>query len=137
MSLIPTYVRASDGRWYEDPTLAASEDWRERKWFLCFDDDDPPELVVRTDTYGGDPVVDPNPILESLNAKVVRDGDCSYRWFGPIGEDEGQPAKSAFVRFLGPLDPAYVMECEKIYDEQPGGEGVFYDLSGFKEEVDA
>lgn len=41
MSLVPTWVRATDGKYYKDPVL------RERDWFLCFDDNEPPELVVK------------------------------------------------------------------------------------------
>jgi len=40
MSLVPTYVRARDGYWYEDPVIEFPEG------FICFDDDDPPELVL-------------------------------------------------------------------------------------------
>lgn len=41
MSLVSTYVRAVDGKLYRDPIVVGND------WFLCFDDDDPPELVVR------------------------------------------------------------------------------------------
>jgi len=41
MSLVSTYVRAVDGKLYRDPVF------RGDFWFLCFDDDDPPELVVK------------------------------------------------------------------------------------------
>lgn len=40
MSLVPTYVQAVDGQFYKNPILSGND------WFLCFDDDDPPELVV-------------------------------------------------------------------------------------------
>jgi len=40
MSLVTTYFLASDGNLYE-ATL------RGDNWFLCFDDDDPPELVIK------------------------------------------------------------------------------------------
>ena len=40
MSLVSTYVRAVDGKLYRNPVL------RGKGWFLCFDDDEPPELVV-------------------------------------------------------------------------------------------
>lgn len=41
MSLVSTYVLFSDGRYYKNPTI------RGDGWFLCFDDDDQPELVVQ------------------------------------------------------------------------------------------
>ncbi len=40
MSLCPVYVRAVDGLFYKDPVICHYD------WFICFDDDDPPELVV-------------------------------------------------------------------------------------------
>lgn len=40
MSLMPTYVRGRDGAWYRNPVLVFAEG------FLCFDDEDPPELVL-------------------------------------------------------------------------------------------
>lgn len=47
MSLVPTFVMAVDGKFYENPTLRG-EDSDGARWFLCFDDDDPPELVIET-----------------------------------------------------------------------------------------
>lgn len=40
MSLVSTYVRAADGKLYKNPSV------RGDFWFVCFDDDEPPELVV-------------------------------------------------------------------------------------------
>lgn len=41
MSLCSTWVLARDGNFYQDPVLRGDD------WFLCFDDDDPPELVIK------------------------------------------------------------------------------------------
>jgi len=35
---------ADDGKFYKDPTIRG--EFFGRKWFICFDDDDPPELVA-------------------------------------------------------------------------------------------
>lgn len=40
MSLVPTWVRMNDGKFYQNPVIAGAG------WYICFDDDDPPELVV-------------------------------------------------------------------------------------------
>jgi hypothetical protein len=40
MSKVPTYVQAIDGKFYQEPTIIGEG------WFICFDDDDPPELVI-------------------------------------------------------------------------------------------
>jgi len=42
MSLGSHFVRAVDGKWYEQPVFQRPE-----VWFLCFDEDEPPELVIR------------------------------------------------------------------------------------------
>lgn len=42
MSLVSTYVKAVDGKFYKNPVLSGPN------WFVCFDDDDPPELVIAT-----------------------------------------------------------------------------------------
>lgn len=46
MSLVGTWVLAQDGNFYEEPVV------RGDGWFLCFDDDDPPELVMQCRLVG-------------------------------------------------------------------------------------
>jgi len=41
MSLVSTYVQATDGQLYKNPDIRGDD------FFLCFDDDDPPELVIK------------------------------------------------------------------------------------------
>lgn len=43
MSLGPIYVQADDGQYYQDPVIRGDD------FFLCWDEDDPPELVIRAD----------------------------------------------------------------------------------------
>lgn len=43
MSLMPTYVLADDNKMYKDPVLFGED------WFLCFDDDEDPEIVISVD----------------------------------------------------------------------------------------
>lgn len=46
MSMYSVWIKCQDGRWYEDPI------WTEiGKWFICLDDDDPPELVMTKKAY--------------------------------------------------------------------------------------
>lgn len=40
MSKVPTCILASDGELYRNPIIRGDD------WFICFDDDDPPELVL-------------------------------------------------------------------------------------------
>jgi hypothetical protein len=41
MSIVSTWILADDGLYYKDPAL------RGVNWYICFDDTDPPELVVK------------------------------------------------------------------------------------------
>ena len=41
--LVSTWVLFQDGKFYQDPVLYGED------WFICFDDEDPPELVVRVE----------------------------------------------------------------------------------------
>ncbi len=43
MSLATTYARADDGLYYANPILRN----KDHRWFICWDDDDPVELVIR------------------------------------------------------------------------------------------
>jgi len=43
MSLVSTFVIADDGYFYDDPHIGEPGN---PDWFICFDDDDPPELVI-------------------------------------------------------------------------------------------
>lgn len=40
MSLVPAWVEAADGKFYANPVIQGPG------WFVCFDDEDPPELVI-------------------------------------------------------------------------------------------
>lgn len=40
MSLVPTWVKAVDGKYYKNPNVYGAG------WYVCFDDDDPPEFVM-------------------------------------------------------------------------------------------
>ena len=71
MSLVAIWVLADDGRWYEDPTIAPPDN----SWYICFDDDDPIELVIRAAAWGGpggkkkDLIARGNKILEEAGLK--------------------------------------------------------------------
>jgi hypothetical protein len=43
MSKVPQFVKLGD-LWYENPTLYDES----RYWFICFDDSDPPEIVIQS-----------------------------------------------------------------------------------------
>lgn len=41
MSLVSSWVESREGRWYRNPIVRADD------WFICWDDDEPIELVVK------------------------------------------------------------------------------------------
>lgn len=47
MSLVSTYVRAKDGLFYRNPEFGGDG------WFICFDDDDPVEIVIKWKNEAG------------------------------------------------------------------------------------
>jgi len=47
MSRGATWVRLDDGLLHEDPLLAETEGGLWFLWFVCFDEDDPPEIVLQ------------------------------------------------------------------------------------------
>jgi len=47
MSLVPTFVKGSDGKYYKNPLLQDETN----QWFICYDDDDPIEIVMYTTDF--------------------------------------------------------------------------------------
>lgn len=50
MSLGTVYLKARDNRYYENPCSRGVTE-KGNRWFVCYDEDDPPELVVEV-THG-------------------------------------------------------------------------------------
>jgi hypothetical protein len=49
MSLVPTWVLAQDGNYYSNPIVIGVEpDGAHARWYICFDHEEPPELVIET-----------------------------------------------------------------------------------------
>ena len=122
MSLVATWVRAKDGKYYKEPSWRGIGNDGRESWFVCVDDDEPVELVVRR---GFDiPEFDWLMVISENTA-------CGSRTFGKEGDDK--------VRFFGAdaywcefVAPAEIPDnFEEVYDPS-GGEprpymGVFYD----------
>ncbi len=87
MSLVGTYVRAEDGQLYRGPVIYGDG------WFVCFDDDDPPELVV----FEGTEV----PSLPWLRLKGKANGGGS-RCVPPTWEPMAE-ANSYWCKLLAPI----------------------------------
>jgi hypothetical protein len=120
MSLVGTYTLCKDGRYYEELIY-----WDEnRNWFFCFDDDDPPELVVKKRAK-----LDPTEVLDKL--------DIPYTEIGSQFEASWLFGKSykAFTKGYGYFircsedpfpTPRVWDEYHAVYSKNPRREGVYY-----------
>lgn len=120
MSLVSTYVQSQEGQWYQDPIVKGPG------WFICWDDDDPIELVIEK-AKG----ITPEEILAACKAlgwhlTITSKGNEGQRMFGK--KIEFKPASSYFLQQkltgLGP--PASMLEGNKPLKEPPKGQGVYY-----------
>lgn len=121
MSLTHCYVLADDGKWYNYPVL--SDDSHD--WFICFDDDDPPELVVKSQ-YGT--WADARGLLERIGISDIvptitfhqgKHGRC----FPPRGVYK---AVSVWLTINKPIPAKLITDHDGQWTSRPTGEGVFY-----------
>jgi len=92
MSLVSTWVEATDGKMYKNPEFEGDD------FFICFDDDDPPEIVIRKTSNRT-----PWQIFDSLGifADKVQDRGFSGRCFGR--RFKVVAAQSYFFQLLKPI----------------------------------
>lgn len=97
MSRVSTFVQGSDFKFYRNPVLYGDD------WYLCFDDDDPPEVVVKTTVkrearkLAGDRLAGAGVKFKILEARTE-----SYRCFPPTYTGFHK-AFSFFVELKEPL----------------------------------
>lgn len=84
MSLVSSFTFCEDGRWYKE--LVYRDAYGGKTWFICFDDDDPVELVIRLGA-DGQPAEAPAAVLSGLGIECekieMRRGSCG-RLFGSV-----------------------------------------------------
>lgn len=112
MSLVATWCKCTDGKWYEEPV------WEGKGWFICLDDDDPPELVVQENC--------------KCNGtgwfRIVRkDGEAQRLFNG-----SWQPARSYFGKFTQVPPPP--QRYDSVSDTRPSYMGCFYDFEEWSQE---
>lgn len=116
MSLVSTYVRADDGNLYRDPVLSGNG------WFICFDDDDPVELVV-TQKSG---IKDSQEFLKSLgiNPLDLHKGSSNMRQFE---KGKWESAKSWFFEIDQTINHKLITRHNGIVERNQISQGVIYD----------
>jgi|SRR5665213_299803 len=116
MSLVSTWVEATDGRYYQNPVLEGPG------WFICFDDDDPPELVVTKRN------------LRTFQ-QILQDAKIPWKSIGlGCGSGTGnlifngkfKEAKATFFELAGPIP--IPQRFDSVHDN-PEGQGCYYRFS--------
>lgn len=118
MSLSATWVKATDGYFYEEPVL------RGEGWFVCFDDDDPPELVIEKGLG-----LNPPATLREANIGFTHlqfSQECGRDFGGQSGDINIRDAQSFFFELTAPLDPAFITDFDSKQKDKPMG--VYYDF---------
>jgi hypothetical protein len=125
MSLVPTYVRLADGKWYKDPVFRVWDDGS----FICMDDDDPPELVSFNILRGHHAVSLELTRLGFSNADIRSGTMACMRQ--PL--DKRSRFKQAATWWIhnetGVISPEHVVENDGVYVKTPNRQGVYYDWS--------
>lgn len=132
MSLVPTFVKCVDGAFYKNlvyKSRPATPDTRPgRDWFVCFDDDEPVEVVIRT--HPGQPSVGTVIVTLGLPVKSVK---ASGR--GVHMRSFNGTMRNAVSYFLTVEDKPFpepwrggVDTWDSRTEKLPRGEGVFYGL---------
>jgi hypothetical protein len=125
MSLVPTYVQMDDGRWYDGPVIGDRD-----RWFVCWDDDEPPELVVRAANRA-----EAEAQIEAVRRQIEKAGGridvralghSGSRNFGHGDRFEFRPAYQAWIRWRSTPPAALLLEHDGDYAERPEGDCVFY-----------
>jgi len=119
MSLGPTYVRADDDEFYKDPTISGHD------FFICFDEDDPPELVIMKNDRDSDSLAKrAEEIIKNLglNAKTTNKVEMYIqRCFGK--GYNFKDAYSVFIEIDSPIPFGIITEHEGKYKGK--GEATF------------
>lgn len=116
MSLVSTYVQSQEGNWYKNPVIKSDG------WFICWDDDEPIELVIDKDSGFSLSSILAGLAKRGWKLVLIGRGSTSERMFGR----KFIPAYSYFLKqvALGPTDK--LLEGNKYEAERPQGQGVFY-----------
>jgi hypothetical protein len=118
MSLVSTYVQSQEGNWYKNPVVKGDG------WFICWDDDEPIELVVKKGMGLQIPTIIAE--LKKQGWELAVGGGVRSNAQRLFEDDEFYPAISCFLKQkkLGPTE-AMLAGNERM-PKKPHGDGVYY-----------
>lgn len=130
MSLVSHYCLADDEKWYREPVVGVAG-----RWYICFDDDDPPELVVRRMRI--DKVVqlisEPDALITQFNlpfelrGKNSASGRCFPRTDGKFHPNKMFESVSWWLHQTGPIPSKLIVVNDGgPYDNPPRDQSVLY-----------
>ena len=130
MSLVSQFVIMDNGVWYKNPAIFD----KTSNWYICFDDDDPPEIVVHhtdrnqlSDREKKDTI---RMVLEKYNisAKISHLSSTSNRLFPPY-YDDFKPSIAAFIKIRKRINTNnLILKHDGEFVEVPPSACVMYDF---------
>lgn len=117
MSLVSTYVQSREGNWFRNPEI------RQPDWFICWDDDDPIELVFRPTLIARIEII---AVLDkagwAVELKQFVHGPDVQRLFA----GDFYPAEAWFLEQLVDGPPEALLDGKNLGFVQPDMQGVYY-----------
>jgi hypothetical protein len=117
-----TFVKADDNNFYRGALIERDD------FFLCFDEDDPPELVIRINDRSeeelykrAEEIIKELGIEASIEKVKLYPGFESHRVFGK--KNKMAPAYAVFLKITKPIPLSIITKHDGVYDGK--GEGTF------------
>lgn len=114
MSLVSNYCRGTDGKMYQNPVLG------EKDWFICFDDDDPEELVIKNTCK-----LTPHEIFKKIGMKyknLYKNGSS-----GRMFDGDFHSARSYFFDAQNRINVDFITHSDGVVDPDTIFQGVIFD----------
>lgn len=124
MSKVSTFVLMDDGQWYKNPVLGVGQDW-----YICFDDEEPPELVIDRKLWNSGLQFQQIKDLLNLDAFIhsKRPWVGAHRCFTHNSNNmELKPAVSYHIIINSPPPAKWIIEHDGKSDQRPSCECTFY-----------
>ena len=122
MSTGPTYVKADDDNFYKSVHIRGND------FFICFDEDDPPELVIKKKGRNAEDLERrAEQIIRELKIQAtIKNGDKpsghdSERCFNSEHPLQFFPARAYFLDITKPIPQNIITKHEGLYKGKGGG----------------